>query len=112
MTDLDKIRQIVRRALSKRLPDVPVLAINLRPYTLPDGEEIVRINVVFDDKEVNIIDIEDPTELTQEAVEEIQRWRDLTSQIIDEMQRLGDPRFPSLSRIAKSDLGKKNPEAA
>ena len=112
MADFDTIRGIVRQALSTRLPELSILAVNLRPHEFSDGEEFIGVSIVFDDRKSPFVSTINPEELTSEDRDKIQRLDSANGDVIEEMRRLGDQRFAGFSLIAKSDLGKKSPEAA
>lgn len=92
-----QIREIVTSLLSEKFPKIRVLATNIREHKSDTGDEILEINVVFDSKKGDF----DPKEIPE-----------LVEAVSSKLAEADDTRFPILSFIAKSDLGKTRPEAA
>ena len=93
----DEVRAIVENALEKRFPRVDVVAINVRDSEDEDGDKIIDIVIVFEAKNKDF----DPAKVPP-----------FVSEIVDKLSEAEDSRFPVLSFISKSDLGKTKPEAA
>ncbi|MCR9256964.1 MAG: hypothetical protein NXI16_12830 [Alphaproteobacteria bacterium] len=87
----------IASALSDRLPNVEIVAVNVRPELDESGDEVLFINVVFDGK----------TEQLDAA-----RTSKIVRHIRPMIQEAGISAFPVFSFIAKSELGKLKPEAA
>jgi hypothetical protein len=92
----DQIREAVIKVLSERLPQIHVLSVNIREGADDDDDDVI-VNVVFDTDDKKF----DPAKL-----------QSIPNEIVVELSAKSARGFPILSFIAKSDLGKKKPEAA
>jgi len=95
--DMEEIKDVIGAVLSRRFPKLHVLSINLRKADCDDGRDMIDVSVVIEVKQKHDFD---PSKIPL-----------CMSDIIDELSEKDAP-FPVLSFIAKSELGKKKPEAA
>lgn len=93
-----QIQDIVAKAVAERFPKVHVLSINVRDVGDEDGDrDEVEINIVFQASK----DAFDPKHVPA-----------FVTAVIEALEEAHESRFPIFSFIAKSDLGKRKPEAA
>lgn len=98
LASFDKIRDIVRNVLTERFPKIRVVSINVRDAYSDDGEaDLLEVSIVFEAKKDDFKPEQVPDCLTA---------------IVERLEESDETRFPILSFIAKSDLGKTKPEAA
>ena len=95
----DQIREIVGNAFTDRFRDIDIVTINVRPGFGHAGDPIVRVTVVYGGK---------VEQLLERGTLEMREF--VRKKVQSNPER--DPGFPILSFIARSDLGKRNPEAA
>lgn len=95
MADQGIVKEIVRDVLTQELGSMEVVSINIWPDIDEYGEKIIKINVIFGGREKKL----DPT-----------KTAGLARHLIPRLQDVGEGAFPILSFIAKSELGKLNPE--
>ena len=94
-----QIREIVEATFKERFCGIEILAINIHLGLGYAGDPIVTVKIVYDGK-VEQLNGPGTLEMREVVREKLQS---------DPKQ---DPGFPILSFIAKSDLGKRSPEAA
>ncbi len=97
MASNDKIREIVRDVLTERLPKIRILSVNVHDAHTDDSGGILEVSVVFEAPR---------DDFNPELIP------DCLDVIVERLEESDDTRFPILSFIAKSDLGKTKPEAA
>ncbi|HVW72669.1 MAG TPA: hypothetical protein VHC39_03440 [Rhizomicrobium sp.] len=100
MIVITKVQKIVREALKERFPKIKIIAINVEEDEDYDGNEILRINVIFRAKEGDF----DPA-----------RMHELPRLVMPKLKDAVETRgtgFPLFSFIAESELGKLKAERA
>ena len=93
-----QIREIVEAEFKDRFAGIDIVAINVHPGIGHAGDPIVIVKIVYDGKVEQLVG--GTLEMREVVREKLQS------------NPTEDPGFPILSFIAKSDLGKRNPEAA
>ena len=93
-----QIRKIVEAEFKDRFAGVDIVAINVHPGIGHAGDPIVTVKVVYDGKVEQLVG--GTLEMREVVREKLQS------------DPARDPGFPILSFIAKSDIGKRDPEAA
>ena len=97
MIDANEVRKIVGDLLSKHLDGIEIVAINVHPGEDADGDAVLTINVVFEDKQKLLV----PRKISS-----------MPTRVRRGLLKTGEEGFPIMSFIAKSELGKVSPEAA
>lgn len=95
---MDDMREIVERVLRTRFPKVQVFAVNLREIEDEDDDrEGVEVQIIFEAKKGDF----DPEMIPAFLDEVMEAWNEAE-----------EFKFPIVSFIAKSDLGKKKTATA
>ena len=90
-----QVEDVVRSVLSDRLRNVGIVSIDVRPGVDPDGDRVLFITVVFDDRAEHL----DSRETSS-----------LARRLLPKMQAVGEEGFPIFSFIAESELKKAKAE--
>lgn len=96
MTD-DDIREVIEAVLAERFPKLHILSINIHKRADEDGDGEVGVRIVFDNTKKGF---------------DAKKIPAFMSAVVQQLNEAEESRFPIISFIAKSDLGKRKPEAA
>lgn len=91
------VLKIVKTVLKSRFHGVDISSVEITPDADEDGDQFLAVRVVFVAKEKRL----DASEVSG-----------LVRRILPEMEKIGENRFPIFSFIAKSEMGKANPDSA
>lgn len=91
------VEDVIRAVVKQQLEGVNISKISLSFDTDEDGDDIVWVKVIFDDRSKPL---------------DSHRTLGLVRHLRPRMAELGETAFPVLSYIAKSELGRNSPEAA
>ena len=90
MRDVNKIAKIVRKALTADFDKIKIVEVIIREELGSDGEEILRVYVIFEGAPKDI----DTSKLSSAV-----------RQVRPKLTEIGESAFPLFSFIAKSDVG-------
>lgn len=97
MVSISNLTEIVTNVLRERFDDVDIERVEIERDFDDDGDEILRIQVVFDGKE---------KQLDARKASSVQRY--MRPKLAD----VSENAFPVISYVSKSDYRKRNPAAA
>ena len=91
------VYDVVESVLKSRFRDIDITSIDINPDVDEDGEPVLAVRVIFSAHEKRL----DAGEASG-----------LVRHILPKMEEIGENRFPIFSFIAKSEMGKTNPDSA
>lgn len=97
MSDSSKIKKIVESVLADKFDGIEIVAINVKADIDEDGDDVITINVVFDGTKKRL---------------DSGKTSSLVRRVRPKFAEIGETAFPVFSFIAKSELGRRSPEAA
>ena len=97
MASDEDIIKVIKSVLRSRFRDIEISSIEVAPDVDEDGDKILAIKVIFSATQ-KILDSGETSGLVR--------------RILPKMEKIGETRFPIFSFIAKSEMGKANPDSA
>lgn len=91
------VYNVVKSVLKSRFHDMDITSIEINPDVDEDGEQVLIVRVIFSAKEKRL---------------DAKEASGLVRRILPKMEEIGEKRFPIFSFIAKSEMGKVNPDSA
>lgn len=95
-TDKDIIN-VIKSVFTSRFGDIDISSIEITPEVDEDGDQILAVTIIFSATKLNL---------------DSRETSGLVRRILPKMEQIGETRFPIFSFIAKSEMGKLNPDSA